>query len=47
MSATKSVAILLTVVGTNVYGLIHDLLASGKPADKVYREIVALMKEQL
>ena len=42
MSATKSVAILLTMVGTNVYRLVHDLLASEKPADKVYRKIVAL-----
>ena len=46
MSATKGVAILLIMVGTNVYGLVHDLLASEKPADKVYREIVALMKVQ-
>ena len=46
MSATKSLTILLTMVGTNVYGLVHNLLASEKPADKVFREIVALMKEQ-
>ena len=46
MSATKSMTILLTMVGTNVYGLVHNLLASEKPADKVFREIVALMKEQ-
>ena len=46
MSATKSMTILLTMVGTNVYGLVHNLLASEKPADKIFRAIVALMKEQ-
>ena len=46
MSTNKSVAILLTMVGTNVYGLVHNLSASEKPADKFYRELVALMKEQ-
>ena len=38
MSETKSMGILLTKVGTNVYGLVHNLLASEKPADKVNRE---------
>ena len=38
MSETKSMGILLTMVGTNVYGLVHNLLVSEKPADKVIRE---------
>ena len=38
MSTTNSVGILLTMVGTNVYGLVHNLLASEKPTDKVNRE---------
>ena len=38
---------LLTVVGPKTYGLIRDLLAPEKPADKVYTEIVAVMKQHL
>ena len=46
-SATKKVAVLLTVVGPKTYGLIRDLLAPEKPADKAYTEIVAVMKQHL
>ena len=45
--ATKKVSVLLTVVGQKTYGLIRDLLAPEKPADKVYTEIVAVMKQHL
>ena len=38
---------LLTVVGPKTYGLIRDLLAPEKPADKAYTEIVAVMKQHL
>ena len=46
-SAAKKVAVLLTVVSLKTYGLIHDLLAPEKPADKAYTEIVAVVKQHL
>ena len=46
-SGVKKAAVLLTVVGPKTYGLIRDLLAPDKPAEKSYAEIVAAMKEHL
>ena len=45
-SATKKVAVLLTVVGPR-HGLICDLLAPKKPPDKANTEIVAVTKQHL
>ena len=46
-TGTKEVAVLLTVVGPEAYGLIRDLLTPDKPANKLYDEIVAAMKDHL
>ena len=46
-TGTKKVAVLLTVVGPEAYGLIWDLLTPEKPANKSYDKIVAAMKDHL
>lgn len=43
----KKLAILLTKVGTEMYKLIRELCAPTKPKDKVYQDIVDLVKNHL
>ena len=38
---------MLTVIGSKVYGLLRNLLAPAKPADKDFAEIVQVMQEHL
>ena len=46
-NAAKKVAVLLTVVGPEAYGLIWDLVAPHKPGENSYQEIVDAMKEHI
>ena len=43
----KMVAVLVTVMGAKAYGLMRNLLAPVKPADKKYTELIQVMKDHL
>ena len=43
----KKVAVLLTVVGTRAYELLHSLLAPTLPSEKNYDELVKALQEHL
>ena len=45
--APRKVAVLLMVIGPKAYGLLRNLLASAKPADKEFDEIVRVMQNYL
>ncbi len=44
---SKKVALLVTVMGSKVYGLLRSLLAPTKPADKKFEKLVKVMKDHL
>ena len=37
----KKVLLLLTLIGGNLYGLLHNLMAPGSPVSKSYKEIIS------
>lgn len=43
----KKVAVLLSVMGAKTYNLLRSLLAPTKPADKAYKDIVAVLQTHL
>ena len=44
---TKQVAVLLTVIGSKPYELLHSLLAPETPSSKKYEELVAVLGDHL
>ena len=43
----KKVAVLITVMGAKAYGLLRNLVAPDKPADKKFDDLVRIMKDHL
>ena len=43
----KKVAVLITIVRTETYGLLCNLIAPAKPASKSYDELVSAIKDHL
>ena len=45
--ADKKVVIFLTVIGSHLYKLLHNLVSPSKPAEKSYEELTIVLKHHL
>ena len=43
----KKIALFLTVIGSHLYKLLHDLVSPNKPAEKSYDELTTVLKQHM